>query len=456
MENYIYRTLFTFPQKDVLLWHLQEGSLERSFPQTEDVTISTKSNSDANKIVWHFSIREFLFKHQWVLESNQSVERSALDLNMLKGPFNHFSLKVYVKRVGVNSCELVEEVCCKFKCSKWFHNFRAKILEKRLKRFFEYKHEVLSHDLLLFSKYPAILPQKILIAGASGLVGKALVSFLKCAGHQVKTLVRNGQNIKDDQVCWNPETGEAELSELEGFDSIVNLAGVNIADKRWTQSVKHNIFSSRIFTTERLVKLLASLASPPQTLLCASAVGYYGEHDSQEVAEECSQVGNSFLGETCKRWEQASKRISISGTRVVNLRFGTILSAKQGALKQILKFFKLGCGAVIGSGKQYMSWIAIDDTVAAIYHCMMKKEVVGPVNISSPNAITNKDFSSQLSLRLNKPLGPRFSSPLVLFIYGQMGEELLLTSIRAVPAKLDQSGFVFRYPSLRQALRHII
>lgn len=293
---------------------------------------------------------------------------------------------------------------------------------------------------------------KVLITGATGLVGSALTPLLTTGGHEVLRLTRGPAREAQD-VVWHPEHVELPPARLEGLDAVVHLAGENIAGARWTSSVKERIRNSRVQSTRLLCKTLAKLKSPPQVLVCASAIGFYGDRGS-EVLTESSPTGTGFLSEVCEAWEASCEPARQAGIRVVNLRLGVILSAKGGALQKMLLPFKLGGGGIIGNGQQYWSWIAIDDVIGAIYHALVTPSLVGAVNATAPQPVTNYKFTKTLGKVLRRPTIvplPGFAARLVL---GEMAEALLLASSRVLPDSLQKSGYQFRFTELEPALRH--
>jgi uncharacterized protein (TIGR01777 family) len=295
---------------------------------------------------------------------------------------------------------------------------------------------------------------KILVTGSHGLIGSALIPFLTTGGHEVLRLVRN-TNSETNEIQWDPQAGLIDSEQLEGLDAVVHLAGENISSRRWNAAQKGRIRESRVHGTRVLCEAIAKLTNPPKVLVCASAVGYFGDRSDEELDEQ-SEPGTGFLADVCRDWEAAADPAREKGIRVVNLRFGVILSSGGGALVKMLLPFKLGLGGVVGSGKQYWSWMALDDVLGAILHVISHNELDGPVNCVSPNPATNREFTKALGGVLKRwtlfPL-PAFAARLVL---GEMANELLLASARVLPQKLQASGYQFRFDNLESALRHTL
>src|SRR3989338_4623676 len=295
---------------------------------------------------------------------------------------------------------------------------------------------------------------KVLVTGSTGLVGSALVPFLASGGHEVVRLVRGRLKPGVVEVPWDPQAGTIEAAKLEGLDAVVHLAGERITG-RWTAAKKARIRSSRVQGTRLLAETLARLGRPPPTLVCASAIGYYG-HRGDELLREESPPGAGFLAEVCREWEAAARPAAEKGIRVVQLRIGVVLSAAGGALALMLTPFKLGLGGRVGTGQQYMSWIALDDLAGIIQHALANESLRGPVNAVAPRAITNREFTKTLGRVLGRPTifpMPAFAARLA---FGQMADELLLASARVEPTRLIASGYKFRTPELEAALRHLL
>lgn len=296
---------------------------------------------------------------------------------------------------------------------------------------------------------------KILIAGASGLVGQELIPYLTKMGHQVKKLVRDSTLLREGEFLWNPENHQVDLSAFEGCDAVINLAGENISSGRWNESKKKSILSSRINATNTLVNAILQLQKAPKIFINASAIGYYGNR-GDEILDEASRPGEDFLAHVCIEWEQAASPLLQKNTRVIYTRFGIILSAKAGALNKMLIPFKLGLGGVMGSGDQYMSWIAIDDVVRIIDHILQTESLEGPLNVVSPNPVTNKTYTKTLGKVLARPTLLPLPAFVARLVFGEMADALLLSSQRVSDKKLKSSGFQFLYPDLEKALVNLI
>jgi uncharacterized protein (TIGR01777 family) len=292
----------------------------------------------------------------------------------------------------------------------------------------------------------------VLISGATGLIGSALTRELEDGAHSVIRLTRSPRGEND--VRWDPDADTVEGS-LEGTDAVVHLAGESIAEGRWTVSKRERIMQSRKKGTRLLAEAIASLSEPPKVMVSASAVGYYGDRGN-ELLREDSGTGSDFLAEVCQAWEAAADPAREAGIRVVHPRFGIVLSPEGGALGTTLPIFKLGVGGRIGSGRQWWSWVALDDVVGAIHHAIENDSVEGPVNVGSPNPLTNAEYTKVLGKVLNRPTVVAVPAPAIRIAIGGMADALLLASQRMEPARLKETGYHFRYPELEGALRHLL
>lgn len=295
---------------------------------------------------------------------------------------------------------------------------------------------------------------RVLVSGSSGMVGTALISRLESSGDMVTRLARRQPrpNGGKDFAVWDPEGSSLDERALEGHDAVVHLAGESISHGRWTAEKKKRIRESRVRGTQLLSEAITRLSSRPEVLVCASAIGYYGDRGDEILTEE-SGSGSGFLAEVCREWEAATEAARRAGIRVVILRFGMILSPLGGALKTMLPIFRLGLGGTFGDGRQWMSWIALKDVVEAIVHVTAAHELSGPVNTVSPNPVRNEEFTSVLGRTLHRPTLFAVPAAVARLALGDMAQELLLASARVFPRRLDDSGFQFRYSDLDQALR---
>ena len=295
---------------------------------------------------------------------------------------------------------------------------------------------------------------KILITGASGLIGQALTKQLNATGHTTVAAVRR-EPRRNDEVQWNPTTGEMSPSAFDGVDAVVHLAGAGIGDKRWTDSYKMEILQSRTLGTALLADTMASLDKKPSVFLSGSAIGIYGVRDDTELGEDAA-IGTGFLADVCRDWEAASASASAAGIRTVLLRTGIVLSPKGGALKKQLPLFKLGLGGKFGNGKQWQSWISITDEVNAIIH-LLTSNLSGAVNLTAPNAVTNAEFTRVLASVVSRPaILPIPSFGPTLLLGGELADALLFTGQRVVPNALVADGFHFAHPTLDVALRALL
>lgn len=292
----------------------------------------------------------------------------------------------------------------------------------------------------------------IAVSGPTGLIGTALCRSLAGSGATVLSMVRpGGAAPAADGVAWDPLRGVLTPERLAGVDAVVHLAGENIAAGRWTAAQKQRIYQSRVEGTGALARSLAALPHQPGVLVCASAVGFYGDR-GDETLDEDSAPGTGFLAETCVAWERAAEPARAAGIRVVHLRIGMVLAADGGALAKMRLPFRLGLGGPVGSGRQFVSWIGLDDLVAAIRFAIERSDLVGPVNATAPGPVTNRDFARALGRALHRPAFlplPAFAARLLL---GEMADGLLLASQRVLPRRLQAAGFAFRHADIDAAL----
>ena len=359
----------------------------------------------------------------------------------VRGPFARWRHEHRFEPEGDGStCRLVDAIEFALPLGPLGRLFGGALIRSKLERMFTYRHAITRHDLGILADHPDTRPMRILVSGSTGLVGQPLVSFLTAAGHEVVRLVRSTPK-GDGEIYWDPAAGTIDGAALEGFDGVVHLAGENIAAGRWTAKQKARIRDSRVDGTGLLAKALAACSSKPVFFVQASAVGWYGNR-GDEVLTENSQ-GTGFLPDTCcQAWEAAAQPLRDAGVRTVALRLGVVLSARGGALAKMLLPFQLA-GGVIGSGKQWMSWVALDDVVAAFHHALVTESLEGPANLVAPAAATNREYTKALGRVLKRPTIAPLPGFVAKIVFGEMAEDLLLGGQRVRPDALLDSGFRF-------------
>ena len=327
----------------------------------------------------------------------------------------------------------------------------AGFAENKLAAMFAYRHAVTAADLAAHRRFREEPRRNVLLSGAGGLIGSQLGPFLTGGGHRVTALSRSPGA---GGVCWDPAAGELDGTALGGFDAVVHLAGESIHG-RWTAAKKRRIRDSRVDGTRLLCEALAKLEQKPEVLVCASAIGFYGDR-GDETLTEASAPGDDFLSEVCVEWENACDPARDAGIRVVHARFGIVLSPEGGALGAQLPIFKAGGGGPVGGGDQWWSWVSRDDAVGALHRAVMDRSVRGPMNVTAPGTTTNAEFTRTLAEVLRRPAFVPVPGFAVKLAFGEMGEALLLTSARVKPTVLGDAGYPFRHPELGAALRHML
>ncbi|MBT6843101.1 MAG: TIGR01777 family protein [Candidatus Melainabacteria bacterium] len=443
-----FSALMPCDSKELYRWHTMPRAINRLIPPWENVKIIEHPDTLGSNSKVHIKLDGFI---DWKLRISELKEGESFTDTQISGPFFSWTHKHNMETINGNHSLLVEKI--DFKLPLLNGLLGPLFTKNKLEPGFNYRFRVMNNDIKLHNKYK-LKPQKILITGTSGLVGTALFDFLSSGGHQVYKLVRK-QAQSEDEIAWDPEIGTINPKDLEGFETVIHLAGENIAGKRWSSKQKEKIRASRVNGTKLLAETLSKLDKAPNSFICASAIGFYGDRDN-ELCDESTEHGKCFLAETCKEWEEACKALKRAGTRCVQTRFGIILDPRSGALAKMLPIFMLGGGGTLGNGKQWMSWIALDDVIGTILHCIATETIYGPVNTVSPIPVTNKEFTRIISKVISRPAilpAPSFGLRLAL---GEMADALLLSSTKVEPTVLQDTGYDFAYPDLDSALRHML
>ena len=295
---------------------------------------------------------------------------------------------------------------------------------------------------------------RVAITGATGMIGSKLTAFLLAQGHQIAVITRRSSfhQPQTSEIIWDPVLNFIEIEKLEGFDIIIHLAGANVGEY-WSPEHKKSILESRVQSTRLLCESLARLKFKPKLLISASAIGYYGNHPPQEVLDENSPLGEGFLANVCHQWEEETKIAAQAAIRVVRMRLGVVLSKTGGALAKMWMPFQLGIGGRLGNGQQMMSWIALDEIPFVIDHLMKKDLFVGVVNVVSPQAVSNVQFTKILGHLMHRPTLLPVPSFAIRLLFGEMGQNLLLEGAHVIPLRLQESGYQFHFADLKEALK---
>ncbi|TWT34201.1 TIGR01777 family oxidoreductase [Blastopirellula retiformator] len=440
------------PVEVAFAWHCREGALTRLTPPWEAVTVEKYESGLAPGSQAVLKTKLGPIPLTWLAEHREFVENELFSDVQLSGPFAHWEHEHRFGQIDADHCYLEDHVEYSVPGGAIGKMLGGSFVAEKLERMFRYRHATLLADLAAHQPYLQQDAMKIAITGASGMVGKQLSAFLSTGGHEVIPVTRSPNK---EGVYWNYKQGEIDAASLTGVDAVVHLAGESIADGRWTEEKKAQIRDSRVDGATFLASELAKLPTPPQTFVCASAIGYYGD-SGDEIVDEQSIAGEGFLPDVCRAWELACEPAALAGIRVVNTRLGLVLSPQGGALAKMLTPFKLGVGGVIGSGKQYWSWITIDDVIGGIHHCLMNESLSGPVNLTAPDPATNREFTKTLGRVLHRPTVlpvPEFAAKMAM---GEMANDLLLASSRVMPTRLRETGYQFRDPELEPALRRLL
>ena len=433
-------------------WHFREGALTRLIPPWENARVIRTSGPLANGSLVVIELRKGPVKIHWHAIHDRVEPGKGFRDTQQKGPFHKW---VHEHRFQpLESGKSTLEDCVNYQepfppLGRWFG---AGFIRGELNRQFQFRHARTFNDLRRGAERPIHSTKTVAISGATGMIGRQLAGFLSCAGETVRRIVRTTKGARASDILWNQTSGEFDLAKLEGCDAVVHLAGENIAGGRWTDQRKKLILSSRVDGTRQLCQALARLKNKPKVLICASGVGFYGAGDDKQF-DETSALGAGFLAQICKEWESATQAASDAGIRVVHMRIGIVISAQGGVLAKLLTPFLFGAGGPIAGGRQGMSWIALDDLIAAITFAIDNENISGALNATAPAPLSNRDFGGVLARVLHRPFLAPLPAFVVRAIFGEMGEELLLQGAFVQPKKLLEHGFRFDFPKLESVLR---
>ena len=457
--NYKHETVVNADIDTTFAWFEHEGSFRRLMPPWE---VAQEVRADDSLEVGSQRVFKFpapgapFINLTWVAEHTGYDKPNYFADTMVKGPFWKWDHDHYLKEEnGVTT--VVDDVTYSVPFGPLGmlvdKVLGGSLVTGRISSMFKAREFRLKRDLDNHAKFLDMPRKKILVVGSSGLIGTQLVAFLDTGNHEVWRLVRRVADSNKNEISWNPDKGEINAKELEGFDVVIHLGGVGIGDKRWSKKRKAAIRESRVNSTELLSKTLASLEDKPDLFMMASAIGYYGNRGDEEL-DESSTSGEDgyFLTDVCKAWENSANPAKDAGIRTVHMRTGIVISAVGGALGKMLLPAKMGGGGPIGSGKQWMSWISMDDQIYSMYHLMMSEGVSGEYNLTAPNPVRQKQFAKSLGRVLRRPAFVPLPGFMMKIMFGEMGARLTLDSQRVLPKNLQESGYEFIHTDLQSAL----
>ncbi len=446
-----FRSVIFAPADVVYAWHARPGAFERLVPPWMDVRVEAAQGTVTPGSWKQIRLALGPVPVRWkVIHEASSTPFTFVDVQE-QGPFRSWRHEHVITPRDATTCVLEDRLTYELPLAPVAEVLAGPSVERALQRVFQFRHRRTQLDISRHVQLASSGPLRIAVTGASGLVGRHLVPFLTAGGHEVITLVRRKPRHASE-VFWDPATGDIDAARLEGLDAVVHLAGVSIASGRWTKARKTAIRESRVHGTSLIARTLAALREKPKVLVSSSAIGFYGDAGNNFLTE-MSPPGLGFLAEVCRAWEEAASPAADAGIRVAHPRTGVVIAGSGGVLPLLLRAFRIGVGGPLGDGQQFMSWIALDDLLGAILTAIVDDRLAGPVNAVSPYPVTNQEFAAVLGRVLNRPAKLRVPAPLLRLAAGELADELLLTSQRGVPQRLQSIGYTFAFDEIEDALR---
>ena len=455
---FIKSTKIPATNKEAFDYHAREGALERLVPPWSILTVTSHEGDIRDGAMSTFKVSFGLIGFKWTAVHFGYLQDRQFQDKMVKGPFQSWIHTHSFIPDEIGHCIMEDKIAYSLPFGKLGPILLNNTIQNNLNQLFHYRHRILSNDSNLWKIAERSKGQKILITGSHGLIGSSLIPLLTAAGeHKIRRLVRpssNRNNTNSHSMVWNPNDGKVNVKDLEGFDVVIHLAGENIFG-RWTDSKKQRILESRIKSTKLLCDSLIKLANPPSTLICASATGFYGNQRNEVLTEE-SKPGFGFLSDVCRKWEESTETARDVGIRVVNTRFGVVLTPKGGMLQKLLALSRFGLGLRLGDENQHISWVSIEDVIGSIFYSIINSSIRGPVNVVSPNPVTNLEFSKTLARIVKSKIMLPISQKLARMMLGELADAMIASSTLVVPNKLSLAGYRFVNPDLEDTLRLLL
>ncbi len=447
------KTQINVPVEQLFSWHARNGAINRLTPPWAPLTLISRKGEGIDKgVEVKFKMKALGLPMIWEAEHVACEENRLFRDRQVKGPFALWEHSHLFNSLGPNRSMMEDRVRYKLPMGPLSLPFYGHA-QRELERIFNYRHQVLKYDME--HRVGKIKKQRILISGASGTIGQSLVPFLRTCGHEVIRLVRNPSDTSEDALYWDPYKNILDMDAAGPIDAVISLNGVDISRGKWTEKQKKLIIDSRVIPTRVLVEKMRAMKQPPSVFISSSAIGLYGDGGDAELTED-TPMGDSFISRVCDQWETASLGVARKGIRTIRLRIGVVLTPAGGALERMALPFSLGLGTRLSHGRQYMSWISMDDALGGILHILENKNIHGPVNLTAPTPVTNGMFTKTLGRVFSRPAAFVIPRSVAIMLWGDMGKETLLTSARVVPKKLLDNGFIFSHTHLEPALRHVL
>ena len=453
-DEFIKRSRFAVPVRDLFLWHTRPGALERLSPPWDPLRVMKKEGEIHEGGAVHLKMKAGPFWFSWNAVHRDYRENRLFRDIQVKGPMSQWVHSHIFESHGPRDSFLEDRISYRLPVHRISRLIMGPLVKKKLERIFQYRHRITDEDTRTHESVKGKKCMRIAVSGARGVIGASLVPFLETGGHEVYPLVRTRKGMRNE-IFWDPASGTLAPSLLEGMDAVINLSGEPLGNGAWTEAKKREIIGSRTGSTALLARTMAGMKKGPRILITASAMGYYGNRAHEAVTEK-DGPGDDFISRVCEQWEDAAAPASRAGIRVVFLRLGVVLTPAGGALKRLLPAFRLCLGACMGDGSQYLSWVGMDDVLGAVHTALFNKKITGPLNVVSPEAVTNREFTDILGKVLKRPAALALPSWLITALFGEMGKEVLLSGARVIPEKLVRAGYRFRNRNLEELLRHVL
>lgn len=431
-------------------WHFRPGAFGRLNPPWEKARVISEPGPLVDGFRAVIEIQAGPVKKRWI--ADHEITSDGFIDRQVSGPFAHWEHRHQFEAIDPKTSRLTDSISFRLPLGAPGRIFGEAFVRKKLERMFHYRHAVTRDDLARAGKNPAPRALRILVTGASGMVGRPLCAYLETQGHEVHRITRRTTSPGD--IVWDPEAGMLNLPAGIDYDAAIHLAGENVADTRWSPEKKRRILESRRLGTRLLARTLATMERPPSVLISASGSGIYPPDGG--IHDESAAVGDHFLSQVCQVWEEETAPAREAGIRVVLARIGVVLSPTGGALQKMLPIFLAGAGGPIGSGDQRLSWIAMDDVLDILHRATFETAWEGPINLTAPEPVTNRDFAATLARVLQRPSLVPAPAAAIRTVFGEMADETLLADLAVVPRRLFSLGYSFRLPDLEAALRHVL